>query len=252
MPVSAIIVDDEPLARSLLGAILNDIDDVNLLAECQNGYEAIDAVIKYKPDMMFLDIEMPEMNGFDVIKSIQSDLLPKVIFTTAYAQYAVEAFQVQALNYVLKPLDDEKIRSSVDRVRSSLQQGHGKLSKVNLLSVLQPTSLSAAETSLIVKDSDKIAFLEKRDIDWIEADGDYICIYIGDKTHLIRATLKSVELQLMHANFLRIHRSTIINLDKIAQVIPMQKGEAVIVTKTGQNLKVSRRYGSILREKLDL
>ncbi len=248
--LTAIIVDDEPLARNLLAVILDDIGGVEVTAQCQNGFEAIDAVMKYKPDVMFLDIEMPEMNGFDVIKSIQSDMLPKVIFTTAYAQYAVEAFRVKALNYVLKPLDDEKIRESIERVKLSYGTGDAKPSKSALLSALDRPDKAHNDRALVVKDSDKFAFLGKSDIDWIEADGDYVCIHLGHKTHLIRATLKSVEAQLSPENFLRIHRSTIINLDKIDEIVPAQKGEAIIITKTGQRLKVSRRYGAILRNKL--
>ena len=120
MTLTAIIVDDEPLARGLLTAILDDIDGINVVAECKNGFDAIEAVIEHTPDVMFLDIEMPEMDGFDVIQAIQTDILPKVVFTTAYAEYAIEAFRVQALNYVLKPLDDVKIRESVERVKTCL------------------------------------------------------------------------------------------------------------------------------------
>jgi len=247
--LTAIIVDDEPLARNLLAAILDELDSVELIAQCQNGFEAVEAVIKHKPDVMFLDIEMPEMNGFDVIKAIQVDILPKIVFTTAYTEYAIEAFRVHALNYVLKPLDDEDIRESIERVRLALDTEDSQPSKSVILSALEPKGKLSQGHSLIVKETDKIAFLDKNEIDWIEADGDYVCIHSGIKTHLIRATLKSVEAQLSEINFLRIHRSTIVNLDKVHEIIPTQKGEATVITKTGQRLKVSRSYGAALRAK---
>jgi len=231
MNLRAIIVDDEPLARELLTSILQDIGGVEIVATCRNGFEAVEAVLRHAADMMFLDIEMPEMTGFDVINAIQSDILPKVVFTTAYAEYAVEAFRVQAINYVLKPLDDAAIKESLDRVRAQMSSEQGG-------------------ASLITRTSDKIEFIEKSDIDWIEADGDYVCIHFGEQTHLIRATLKSVLAQLTAFNFIRIHRSTIVNLDKIASIHPAQKGEASVVMRSGQSLKVSRSHGPKLRAKL--
>lgn len=250
MTLTAIIVDDEPLARNLLAAILEDIDEVDVVAQCQNGFEAIEAIIEHVPDMMFLDIEMPEMNGFSVINAIQSDILPKIIFTTAYAEYAVEAFRVQALNYVLKPLDDEKIRESVQRVKIALETKEQLPAKSTILTALEPRESLSKGRSLIVKDKDKIAFLNKDDIDWVEADGDYVCIHKETNTHLIRATLKSVEAELQEARFQRIHRSTIVNLDRVSEIISGQKGEAIIFMKAGQRLKVSRSYGTALRAKL--
>ena len=250
MILTAIIVDDEPLARNLLSAILADIADIKIVAECENGIEAIQAVVEHAPDVMFLDIEMPEVEGFAVIKAIQTDILPKIIFTTAYTEYAVEAFRVQALNYVLKPLDEDKIRESIERVKTALRAELNLPAKVEILSALKPKVRSMKDQSVIIRDNDKIAFLDKEDIDWIEADGDYVCIHKGSKTHLIRATLKSVEAELLDMNFQRIHRSTIVNLTKIDEIISAQKGEAIVIMKMGQRLKVSRSYGSALRAKL--
>jgi len=250
MSFTAVIVDDEPLARSLLTAILQDIGQVEIVASCQNGFEAIEAVATHNPDVMFLDIEMPQMNGFTVIKAIQADRLPEIIFTTAYAQYAVEAFQVQALNYVLKPLDDEQIRESVERVKKALGTGQGAPSKSMILTALAPPEARPKGGALIVKDNDKIAFLNKDEIDWVEADGDYVCIHKDTHTHLVRATLKSVEAELQTPQFQRIHRSTIVNLNHVREIISAKKGEAIVVMKAGERLKVSRTYGSALRAKL--
>jgi len=250
MTITAIIVDDEPLARTLLAAILADIADLKIVTQCENGIEAIQAVVEFAPDVMFLDIEMPEVDGFAVIKAIQTDILPKIIFTTAYAEYAVEAFRVKALNYVLKPLDEDKIRESVERVRAALKVKHNQPEKVEILNALKPAIRSATDQSVIIRDNDKIVFLNKDEIDWIEADGDYVCLHKGSKTHLIRTTLKSVEAELSDMNFQRIHRSTIVNLNKIDEIISAQKGEAIVIMKMGQRLKVSRSYGSALRAKL--
>lgn len=201
MTLTAIIVDDEPLARSLLAAILGEIEGVNIVAQCRNGLEAIEAVIEHTPDVMFLDIEMPQMNGFEVIQSIQADILPKIVFTTAYAEYAVEAFSVQALNYVLKPLDDKKVYESVQRVKAFLGANKQPPAKSLILSALGPAKGLSKGSSLIVKDSHKFSFLDKDEIDWIEADGDYVCIHKGGQTHLIRMTLKSIEAELQEACF---------------------------------------------------
>jgi len=255
MQLKAVIVDDEPLALDLLEAVLADYPEVDILEKCSNGYDAIEAVLHHSPDILFLDIEMPEMTGFDVIRAIQGDIMPKVIFTTAYSQYAVEAFKVQALNYVLKPLDDDKIRDSLTRAkealgRSEFESKSKMLSAIHDISGSQSVITQKSNSSLIVKDTDKVSFLDKAHLKWVEADGDYVCIHMKDKTHLIRATLKSIEDQLSDVNFQRIHRSTIVNLDKVREIRPFQKGEAIVIMNTGQQLKVSRSYGAVLRTKI--
>ena len=254
--MKVLLVDDEPLALDLLEAILKDNSDVDVLAKCSNGFEAVKCVLEHTPDILFLDIEMPEMSGFDVIRSIQADILPKVIFTTAYSHYAVEAFKVQALNYVLKPLDDQKIGDCIERAKQALEKPQNQNNKTKMLTVMddlnstQALSPSVSRKALIVKDSDKMSFLDKSLLKWVEADGDYVCIHMQDTTHLIRATLKSIEAELSDINFQRIHRSTIINLDMVKEIIPAKKGEAIVVMVTGQHLKVSRNYGADLRKKL--
>ena len=255
MQLTAVLVDDEPLALDLLTAMLEDYPNVDILAKCSNGYEAVEAVLNHTPDILFLDIEMPEMSGFDVIRAIQGDIMPKVIFTTAYSEYAVEAFKVQALNYLLKPLDDDKVRDSLARATEALGRSEFE-SKSKMLSVIHDISGSQSvitqksNSSLIVKDTDKVSFLDKAHLKWVEADGDYVCIHMKDKTHLIRATLKSIEAQLSDVNFQRIHRSTIVNLDKVKEIRPFEKGAAIVVMNTGQQLKVSRSYGAALRTKI--
>ncbi|WP_409433256.1 LytR/AlgR family response regulator transcription factor [Litorimonas sp. RW-G-Af-16] len=261
MNFKVVIVDDEPLALNLLSAILADIDDLEIVAECRNGREAVDAVLMHQPDILFLDIQMPEMNGFDVIAAIQNDIMPKVIFTTAYAEFAIDAFKVQAIDYVLKPLEDQAIIESVARARSVLEAGLPYRTKPELLTALHDISqrvgdshkapsnaVATKNSALIVKDTDRISFLDKDRIEWLEAAGDYVCIHIEGTTRLIRSTLKAVEKELGGAQFKRIHRSTILNISYIKDIVPALKGEAHAIMRDGSQLKVSRRYGGEIRD----
>ena len=256
-----IIADDEPLARSLMSSLLDEIPYIDIVEVCDSGAKTVNAVMQHLPDILFLDIEMPEMSGFDVIAAIQNDILPKVVFTTAYAQYAVEAFKVQALDYLLKPIDDKALLMSVERARLALKTHRPHSPKPNLLSALyslsenkaldntvsDPSAASAVSNSLMVKDSEKISFLDPSKIEWVEAAGDYVCIHMGGKTRLIRATLKSIEDNLQSDHFKRIHRSTLVNFTYVTDIIPAPKGEAFACMKDGQRLKVSRKYGNLVR-----
>lgn len=257
MTLRIVIVDDEPLALTLLESILNDVENVDLVAKCLNGYKALDAIITHQPDVLFLDIHMPGLNGFDVISKIQSDIMPVVIFTTAYADYAVEAFQVQAVDYVLKPLEDHMIMTSLERARAAIEGGYNLWRKPKLLTALHTISDKVKERSgesvkstLTVKDSDKIALLETKSIQWLEAAGDYVCIHSQGNARLIRSTLKAIESDLGGSQFQRIHRSTIINMEHLSEIAPAQKGEAIVQMSDGTRLKVSRKYGSDLRARL--
>jgi two-component system LytT family response regulator len=252
-----IIVDDEDLSLNLLSAILSDIDGIELVAECNSGQAAVEAVMKYAPDVMFLDIQMPEMNGFDVIAAIQGDVLPLVIFTTAYAEYAVNAFKIQAVDYVLKPLNEDNIAESLARAKALLKVKQVKRSKPEVLEILQDISEQVKSNmagqkpaTLIVKEMDRIALLDPDNIDWIEAAGDYVCIHTGGETRIIRTTLKAIEAELSGPNFQRIHRSTLVNMSKVREVITAPKGEAFIVLADQNQLKVSRTYGAALRARL--
>lgn len=257
MSIRVVIVDDEELALNLLASILADIEGIDLVAECRNGREAVEAVSKYNPDVMFLDIQMPEMNGFDVIAAIQGDILPLVIFTTAYAEYAVNAFKIQAVDYVLKPLTEENITESISRARAILQTNRIVRTKPELLDVLQAVSEKVKSnmagqkpSTLIVREMDRISLLDPENIDWVEAAGDYVCIHIMGETRIIRTTLKAIEAELQGLNFQRIHRSTLVNMRKIKEIITAPKGEAFVILSDKSRLKVSRTYGAIMRGKL--
>ncbi len=235
------LVDDEPLARSYLSTILSERDDVILVGQCASGREAIDSVLEQRPDLVFLDIQMPGLTGFDVIEHIQADLMPKIVFTTAYAEFAVEAFKVGAVNYVLKPLDEAQIFESLDRAKTLITP------KATLLSAL---SDAASQTSLIVKDGDIFTQLDVDSIVWIEAAGDYICIHYKSGARLIRSTLKAVLQRLEGTDFIQIHRSTLVNLCHVSQTQSGFKGELILRLSSGEALRASRRYSRAVKDKL--
>ena len=241
--IKAVIVDDEPLARDLLEVILSDIEAVEVAAICSNGRQAIDAVITHAPDVLFLDIEMPGLNGFDVIKALQSDILPKIIFTTAYSDYAIEAFKVNAVNYILKPLSEKAVQESLERIENSMVDEM----KSTMLTVLQP---SGSERALALIEPNKITMSNMDDIIWLEAAGDYVCVHLTGKTKIVRRTLKAFMADLPSDGFQKIHRSTIINLNHVSEMIAQKKGEAILVMSDDHRLKVSRTYGSVLRKRM--
>jgi len=238
-----IIVDDEPLARDLLDAILSEIDDVEITAICANGREAIDAVIKHSPDVLFLDIEMPVLSGFDVINALQSDILPKIIFTTAFSHYAIEAFKVNALNYILKPVHEDMVKESLERVRMSLATE----TKPAMLTALNEIP---SKTPLALIEPNKITMTQADDIIWLEAAGDYVCVHRAHDTKIIRRTLKAFMDDLPQHVFQKIHRSTIVNINHISEMAKGKKGEAVLTMSDNYRLKVSRTYGQSLRLRL--
>ncbi len=250
MTMRVVVVDDEPLALSLMTSLLDEIEDIEIVARCRNGREVIAAVQEHAPDILFLDIQMPEMNGFDVVAAIQDDIMPLVVFTTAYAEYAVDAFKVQALDYILKPLKESDLEKSVERARSALATKERSQDKASLLMALQdistrvPQEPKQRDSSLVLKDSDRIAVMKSEDIDWLEAAGDYVCVHSQGKTRITRTTLKSVEGRLDKEIFHRIHRSTIINMSRVKEIIPAQKGEAFAIMSDGKQLKVSRSYSA--------
>ena len=241
--IKAVIVDDEPLARDLLEAILIDIETVDIVALCRNGREAVEAVIKHAPDVLFLDIEMPGLNGFDVIKALQSDILPKIIFTTAYSDYAIEAFKVNAINYILKPLSEKAVKESLVRLEGSIAAD----AKSTMLTVLEPTT---PERALALVEPNKITMTNVNDIIWLEAAGDYVCVHLQTGTKIIRRTLKTFMADLPSHLFQKIHRSTIVNINQVSEMITQKKGEAILIMSDNNHLKVSRTYGSELRERL--
>ncbi|MFK7829733.1 MAG: LytR/AlgR family response regulator transcription factor [Congregibacter sp.] len=261
--LSAIIVDDEHLARRGLSVRLQQLPEVDVIAECSNGIEALHAVAKHTPDLLFLDIQMPGMDGFEVVEKLQGDAMPMVIFVTAYNEFAVDAFKVHAIDYVLKPIEDDRLHESVQRALQHREQEFSSAGKEKLMKlIMSMTGESAAgiealaETGktdswpekITVKDGSDIQFIRVVDISWIDAAGDYMCIQASGKTHIMRITMKQLEAMLNPAVFLRVHRSTIVNSRHITGAQTLSNGEYLLNLEGGSQLKVSRSYKDRIRE----
>ena len=253
MKIRTLIVDDEPLARRGISARLREFPDFEIIGECDCGEKAIDAIQSQQPALVFLDVQMPDLTGFEVLQTLGAEKMPEVIFVTAFDQHALRAFEVNALDYLLKPIDDERFALAVARVREELRQRHDNtLARrlANLLSQVQTenagvSSLSDSNPSsqrFIVKSGGRILFVKAHEIDWVEAAGDYVYLHVGTKSHLLRESMTTMENQLDPQQFLRIHRSTIINSDRIGEMRPRDNGEYKILLHTGVELTASRRY----------
>ena len=234
--IRALVVDDEPLARSNLTVLLRADPGVASVAECGSGLEAIDAIRQSKPDLLFLDVQMPECGGFDVLELLGNELPPTIIFVTAYDEYALRAFEAGALDYLLKPFDDARFLRALNRAKDRLAH-HA------------PAQPRPAER-LVVKSRGQLLFLNVTDIDWIEAAGYYAGVHVGSATHIIRRTLSELERDLGDERFIRIHRSTIVNLERIRGLELQNGGEYEVCLKSGVRLSLSRRFRKRLQERL--
>lgn len=267
--LSAIIVDDEHLARRGLSMRLQQLPEVDVIAECGNGQEALLAVAQHSPDLLFLDIQMPGMDGFEVVENLQGDDMPMVIFVTAYNEYAVDAFKVHAIDYVLKPIEDDRLHEAVQRAVAHRDQESSTSGKEKLIKLLMSvTGESAAgieamaegvstegagnqdswPEKITVKDGSDIQFIRVPDIEWVDAAGDYMCIHATGKTHIMRITMKQLEAMLNPAVFLRVHRSTIVNNRCVTGAQTLTNGEYLLNLEGGTQLKVSRSYKDRIRE----
>lgn len=262
--LTAIIVDDEPLALKLLRSKLQQLDMVEIIGEGKNGREAIRLVMDLNPDIAFLDIEMPGLNGFDVVKNLQSDILPLVVFTTAYEQYALDAFDIHAVDYILKPIDLQRIERAIERAIKRVAVDKVPENKPRILSAINtinnsgneadlvepsPAQSSApVEKKIVIRERDEITLLKQSEIKWIDAAGDYVCLHVDDVTHIKRSTLKELLSELDEDIFKRVHRSTIVNLNFIEKVIPHTKGEFFLVLGEHDRIKVSRNYKDAIKD----
>jgi two-component system LytT family response regulator len=243
------IVDDEPLARERIRTLLAAEDAVDIVAECGDGEAAVKAVAGERPDLLFLDIQMPEMDGFEVLQALDPRRLPAVVFVTAYDEYALRAFEVHAVDYVLKPIDAERFRTAMARVRERL--GRAPAPARRLAALLEALRAERRRpVRFVVRNGDRLAFVRADDIDWIEAAGNYTKLHAGGRAHLMRGTLKAVEQRLDPEIFVRIHRSLIVNLDRVASVEPYFHGEYVVIMKDGTRLTSSRSHSGRLRHRL--
>ncbi len=268
--LKTIVVDDELLARRLMLSCLKEIPEIEVLAECANGREAVAAVLELEPDLMLLDIMMPGLNGFEVIKKIQPELLPMVIFCTAYQRYALDAFDIHAVDYIVKPLDEQRLQLAVNRAlaryQEELQSGDNKASLLGAIETIasnvserlplheqtKTNSLSVDhERKITIKDRDSIKLVKVDSIAWVDAAGDYMCVHAEGETHIMRCTMKHLLDELDDSVFKRVHRSTIVNLNCIEEVIPHTKGEYFLQLDNGERIKVSRNYRGEIKSFLE-
>ncbi len=261
MTIRTILVDDEPLAIQGLELRLQEHDDVEIIAKCGNGREAISAIKTHKPDLVFLDIQMPGFDGFSVIQGLMEVEPPLFVFVTAYSDHAIRAFEAQAVDYLMKPVEEARLADTLDRIRQRLNEKRGQAEVEKLKEVLAEVAPDAAEgivatgeepasnrfEKLInIKDRGKIFRVDVDTIEVVEAAGDYMCIKTGDNTLILRQTMKDLEKRLDPRRFQRVHRSTIVNLDQVRQVKPHTNGECFLVLESGGQVKVSRSYRDVV------
>lgn len=258
MTLKALIVDDEALARRGLEIRLRDYSDIEVCAQSCNGREAIAAVREHKPDVMFLDVQMPGMDGFDVIRQLSGERMPVTIFVTAYDQFALTAFETSALDYLLKPINDERLAAAVSRARDAVEakKAGGNCSEllkfVCELSGAEMTLDEALEAAgsdttrypqrLAIRDGAHTACIDVGDIDWVDAAGDYMCVHVSGETHVLRGTMKRLEALLNPSTFVRIHRSAIVNRHRVTAMRPHRNGEYFLTLSGHKELKLSRKY----------
>ena len=266
--IRAIIVDDEPLARRGIRARLERAGGYTVVAECASGREAIAAIREHNPNVVFLDVQMPGIDGFGVVEEIGADRMPVVIFVTAYDAHALKAFEAHAFDYLLKPIDDDRFANTIDRAKQRVvEREESEVARrlAALMHDIRP-ALNAAEsgappravspdvpaaperpTRLAIRDRDRVVFIDVADIDWIGADGDYVRIHVAGKSHLVRDTMAAMEQRLDANTFVRIHRSTIVNVSRIKELRPYTSREYAVILNDGTRLRLSRRFRNRLR-----
>jgi two-component system LytT family response regulator len=260
----AILVDDEPLARRGLQIRLADHADVDVVAECANGEQALAAVAEHQPDLMFLDVQMPGLDGFATLRELPTESLPLVVFVTAFDHYAIRAFEANAIDYVLKPIEDGRLQQSLERARQQLRERRAESHCERLLALLGEVSGRPTMTleqalggesapgpraqTITLKDSNRIVRLQAEQIRWIDAAGDYMCVHTDEETLVVRSTLREIEQRLDPQVFTRIHRSTIVNVRRVRELRSHINGEFFVILQSGQTLKLSRSY----RDRLQL
>lgn len=261
MTIRTILVDDEPLAIQGLELRLMEHEDVEIIDKCSNGREAIRSIKTHKPDLVFLDIQMPGFDGFSVVQGLMEVEPPLFVFVTAYSDHAIRAFEAQAMDYLMKPVEPSRLADTLDRVRQRLTEKRGVEEVEKLKEVLAEVAPDAVEEiadgnpehaanrfeKLInIKDRGQIFRVDVDTIERIDAAGDYMCIYTGDNTLILRETMKDLEKRLDPRRFQRVHRSTIVNLDLVKQVKPHTNGECFLVLNSGASVKVSRSYRDVV------
>jgi two-component system LytT family response regulator len=249
--IRALIVDDESLAREKIVTLLDDDAEVEIVGECADGLAAISAIESQKPDLLFLDVQMPELDGFGVIETIEAELMPVVIFVTAYDQYALRAFEVHALDYLLKPFDRERFNKALERAKHQIERERAGAMNQQLFALLNDLKARPKHLErLVIRSGGRVFFLRADEIDWVEAAANYVRLHVGRESHLLRETINSLASRLDPDKFLRIHRSTIVNLERVKELQPWFHGDFVVILRDGTQLTSSRSYREQLRNLL--
>jgi two-component system, LytTR family, response regulator len=252
MKRSVLIVDDEPLARRVIVQLLEEQDDFEVIGECCNGHEAVEYIRKQNPDLVFLDIQMPVMNGIEVVRALDVDVQSFIIFVTAFDQYVMRAFEVHAIDYLLKPVDEARFNASLNHARRVLATHSSSEQNQRIQTLLnrQAEPRQEAVRELAIQVGKQVRFVSTEDIDWIEAQGNYAEIHIDADTHLIRESLSTLESWLESAAFLRVHRSAIVRINRIVSVSSLPNRDCEVTLRNGTSLRVSRTYSDHLRKLL--
>ena len=248
--IRVLIVDDEPLARRTIRDLLAEHSDIKVIGECSNGLEAVAFIHDNRPDLLFLDVQMPGLDGFETLARLEPECIPAIVFVTAYDQHALKAFEVHALDYLLKPFNDQRFREAVQQAKAQIELKEISQVSQSLLNLLgeryQPESAQQNQNRrsslarFMIKTRGRVIFIEASHVDWISADDYFIKLHAGENTHLLRMSMNELEERLDPKTFLRIHRSTIVNFDRVKELRQTAGGEYVVVLKTGTELKISR------------
>jgi len=247
--IRALVADDELLARKFIRRMLKQDAEVEIVAECSNGAEAVAMIRKEKPDLVFLDVQMPEMNGFAVLDAVRLNHLPEIIFTTAYESYAIRAFELHALDYLLKPFDQVRFKAALKYAKERFHSQQDDEKQIQIGTLLE--SIRAQREYLdriIIRADGRITFLHTREIDWIEADDKYVHLHTGKSAKMVRQTLTAIESQLDPKKFVRVHRSAMVNVDRVKELQPLFNGEHSLILESGTRLTLSRKYKDKLFE----
>ena len=255
--LTVVLADDEKLARRRLARLLEETGEAKVVAECTGGRDAVTRTIEHQPDVLFLDVQMPDLDGFGVLQELQGEASPAIVFVTAFDQYAVRAFEVHAVDYLLKPFDTERFRAAFARARERaehrVQTEEENRMRALLRDYLAETTQDAARPPLdrvAVRVDGALRIVRTADVDWWETDGNYMRLHVGANSHLIRMTAARIEAQLDPRQFLRIHRRYIVNIDRVVEVQPWFGGDAIVVLRTGAKLRLSRTYRERLHTRL--
>ena len=246
-----LIADDEPLARERLRMLLEGQEGLTVVAECTDGPSTIEAIRRTRPDLVFLDVQMPGGTGFDVVNALEHGPVPLFVFVTAFDKYALKAFDVHALDYLLKPFDRDRFMQALARARQHLERPTDGDLRRRLLALVRDLEPSAPRLDrFVIKTGGRVFFVRADEIDWIEAAGNYVKLHVGPDAHLLRETMNAVEAQLSPETFYRIHRCHIVNIERVKELQPWFNGEYVVLLRTGARLTLSRGYREKLQERI--